>query len=292
MNIETEKNQETRAFWDANPCGTASSWEHARAVRFDVTDPYLLEYLVAENFRDRKVLEVGCGQGVDANEIVKYAASYIGIDLSSESVKIAEQEVIRRNAAAEATFKQMDAERLEFESETFDTVYSCGVLHHTENFDEAIDQIHRVLKDDGTFLMMLYRSYTPLWVVLRLVRGAMRIPIVGAWIKVHTLAGLRERESDEESLAGTALMELVGCPVIRTYSKTSLRRHLKGKFRIEETQAYRVGLDQAIRIMPKVIRKRWPTRWFDRLESRFGNILGFYLVAKAVKIGGEHTRST
>jgi hypothetical protein len=65
-------------FWDSNPCGLIASWEQAREIRFKYTDPYLRRYLNERYFADRKVLEVECGQGLDATEILKYCRSYEG----------------------------------------------------------------------------------------------------------------------------------------------------------------------------------------------------------------------
>src|SRR2546429_675657 len=51
---------------------------------------------------------------------------------------------------------QGDAENLPFADDVFDIVYSFGVLHHTENTEQAIDEVHRVLKPGGQAAVMLY----------------------------------------------------------------------------------------------------------------------------------------
>ena len=49
-----------------------------------------------------------------------------------------------------------NAENLSFSNSIFDYVYSFGVLHHTPNTNKAINEIYRVLKDDGSATIMLY----------------------------------------------------------------------------------------------------------------------------------------
>ena len=45
---------------------------------------------------------------------------------------------------------------MEFEDETFDAVYTFGVLHHIPDVSKAISEIHRVLKPGGKLLFMVY----------------------------------------------------------------------------------------------------------------------------------------
>lgn len=58
----------------------------------------------------------------------------------------------------EGNLKVGNAEALEFEDNSFDVVYSYGVLHHTENTQKAIDEVFRVLKPSGTAIIMLYNK--------------------------------------------------------------------------------------------------------------------------------------
>ena len=53
---------------------------------------------------------------------------------------------------------QMNAEKMAFEDNTFDHVYSCGVIHHTESPEKILKEIVRVLKPGGTIRIMLYNK--------------------------------------------------------------------------------------------------------------------------------------
>lgn len=146
MKHSEQFNKQTQKFWDANPCGISDSWEHSKRVRYDYTDAYLLDYLNKDWFGDKNVLEVGCGQGIDASEIIRFSKTYVGVDLSNQSLKIARKECEQRNHInANLLFSAQDSELLGIMTGAFDLVYSIGVLHHTANFKESVNEIHRVL---------------------------------------------------------------------------------------------------------------------------------------------------
>ena len=283
---------ETRQFWDLNPCGTSESWAKARELRFKYTDAYLTAHLQGDLFRGKRVLEVGCGQGLDAAGIVESCASYTGIDLSERSLALARSALEAvAPAGVEYDFRQGDAENLDFPDSSFDVVYSIGVLHHTPGFEKAFAEIYRVLEPGGTLMLMLYRSYTPLWCVLRSVRGFLRIPWLGPALKRRVLESSRRRQSEAESESGTVILELFGCPLIDTYTLHGIRKRCQGKYRILHEECHRVGLEQVIRIAPKSMQRWWPQRLFDGLERRLGPWLGFYMLIVAQRNGPDLSTS-
>jgi ubiquinone/menaquinone biosynthesis C-methylase UbiE len=67
-----------------------------------------------------------------------------------------------------------DGENLPFRSESFDVVYSNGVLHHTPDTEGAIREVHRVLKPGGIAKVMLYhRNSLNYWIEIVLRRGVL-----------------------------------------------------------------------------------------------------------------------
>lgn len=275
---------DTRVFWDLNPCGSSETWEHARETRYRFTDPYLEPYLTGPFFKGKSVLEIGCGQGLDASQIVQHCSSYVGLDLSSTSLHLAQREVyVRRPDDRSVTFLNGDAEHLCFSNDSFDIVYSIGVLHHTPGFKVALNEIYRVLRPGGTLVLMLYRAFTPLWTVLRIVRGVLKTPRIGPYIQRRMLGSLRRKSKVSESYTGTALLELVGCPLINTYTLYELRRHFRGYFRIVHSECHRVGLEQIIRVIPPWCRAWWPQNTLEKLEKQLGRWFGFYLFIIAEK---------
>lgn len=163
MSLENSNLKErVRAFWQANPCGvkfaeaepgTRHFYELVEAHRYtkEWHIPAAADFAGA---RGLKVLEIGCGLGTDGAQFAEAGADYTGIDLTEAAVELAR----RRFALFDlpGTFKTADAESLSFPDESFDLVYSHGVLHHTPETGKAIQEIHRVLRPGGRAVVMLY----------------------------------------------------------------------------------------------------------------------------------------
>jgi len=97
------------------------------------------------------VLEIGCGQGVGA-EIIHGLFNpdlYVGIDLDSRMIQRARR---RGSELPNTTFEEGDASKLSFPDESFDLVVDFGIIHHIPNWQDALAEIHRILKVDGEFL--------------------------------------------------------------------------------------------------------------------------------------------
>jgi SAM-dependent methyltransferase len=109
-----------------------------------------------EDLAGKLVLDVGCGMGRYAEVATKWGARVVGIDLSQAV------EAARRNLAdRDATIFQADAFRLPFAPESFDYIYSLGVLHHTPDCEAAVKNLPRFLKPGGELAVWLYSGYNP-----------------------------------------------------------------------------------------------------------------------------------
>jgi SAM-dependent methyltransferase len=102
------------------------------------------------------VLDVGCGMGRYAEVATRWGARVVGIDLS-QAVEAAASNLADR----EATILQADAFSLPFAPESFDCIYSLGVLHHTPDCERAVKGLARFLKPGGTLAVWLYSAYNP-----------------------------------------------------------------------------------------------------------------------------------
>jgi len=97
-------------------------------------------------------LEIGCGVGVGAEVIAEQfgAKKVIAADIDPEQIELAKKKLLPEfNEKIE--FKVEDAMALDEPDETFDAVFSFGVLHHMENWRKAVREISRVLKRGGEF---------------------------------------------------------------------------------------------------------------------------------------------
>jgi 2-polyprenyl-3-methyl-5-hydroxy-6-metoxy-1,4-benzoquinol methylase len=107
-----------------------------------------------EDLAGKLVLDVGCGMGRFAEVATRWGAHVVGVDLSSAA------EVAARNLSSrQATIFQADVFHLPFAAESFDMIYSIGVLHHTPNCEKAFKMLPGLLKPGGRIAIWLYSRY-------------------------------------------------------------------------------------------------------------------------------------
>ncbi len=267
-------------FWQANPCGTKfAEGEIGTREFFNALERhrYQTEWHIpgAVNFprwRDSEVLEVGCGLGTDAINFARRGVRYTGVDLTEASI-----ELVRRRFELEgltATLRVADAEALPFADDSFDLVYSHGVLHHTPDTQRAIHEVHRVLKPGGAAIVMLYHknSYNYRVNIMTLRRMEVRM-LVFDWGPglVHRLTGedetrLRELQriyrrdgtrllSPEEFLNQNT--DGAGNPLARAYTRREAMTMFKnfGEVRTEVHFLNKRWIPLIGRAMPRVVER-------------------------------------
>lgn len=120
----------------------------------------------------KKVLEIGCGAGAITARLAKCGAQVTAVDLTPTAVELTQARFRLNNLKGDIL--QMDAESLEFEDNTFDFVWSWGVIHHSENTERIVSQIYRVLKPGGRAAIMVYnRNSIHFWLYLMFFRGVL-----------------------------------------------------------------------------------------------------------------------
>lgn len=162
MSDSNSLKEKVRAFWQANPCGTKFADAPPGTRRFyELVEEhrYQKEWHIpqAADFagaRGLRVLEVGCGLGTDGAQFAGAGADYTGVDLTDAAIELAQKRFELFNLRG--NFQTADAENLNFADNSFDLVYSHGVLHHTPDTERAIREIHRVLRPGGRAVVMLY----------------------------------------------------------------------------------------------------------------------------------------
>lgn len=151
-------------WWNARPCGsTVSGAEFASREFFDEVErhryeqePHISKLVDFPRWRGCKVLEVGCGMGTDLLQFARAGAEVTGVDLTPRAIEITSEHL--RVYGYSGELRTADAEHLPFASDSFDVVYSHGVLHHTPHTAAAIVEVHRVLKPGGAAMVMLYHK--------------------------------------------------------------------------------------------------------------------------------------
>lgn len=110
---------------------------------------------------NKKVLELGCGPGLNAIALAKKGAQVIGIDISLNRLKYAKKLVSIAKLTKNISLLQMNAYNLGFLSNCFDIIYSNAVLIHL-HLDEILPEIMRVLKPGGKVVFVEPLKYHPL----------------------------------------------------------------------------------------------------------------------------------
>lgn len=122
--------------------------------RYDDYIPALIDSFASPGLR---VLEIGCGLGSDSRSIARRGACLVSLDLSLNNVLLT-RTGMRLLGLEGLGGVCADAERLPFKDNSFDVVYSFGVLHHTPRTRQAIEEAYRVLKPGGRCVVMLYHK--------------------------------------------------------------------------------------------------------------------------------------
>src|SRR5436190_2324926 len=159
-----ESISQVHSFWNTEACGThfveqardeREFFEKFRDYRYRTEwhIPLLVPFAEAKGC---KVLEIGTGNGADAVMLALNGADYTGVDLTEAALDATSRHFAVMGLTG--TFQQENAEALSFPNESFDWVYSHGVLHHTPNPQKAIDEVWRVLKPNGRAIIMLYHK--------------------------------------------------------------------------------------------------------------------------------------
>jgi SAM-dependent methyltransferase len=189
-----------RNYWNSRPCnikhsqspiGTKEYFDEVEARRY-ANEPHNYTFAEFERWKGKRVLEIGCGIGTDAVNFARHGAVYTGIDLSSESIKIAKRRFEVFDLQGELF--EANAEDLSFifdPSDRFDLIYSFGVIHHAPRPEKIVQSLPKLLTRDGEVKVMLYAK--------------------NSWKNIMINSGLDQPEAQNN------------CPQALTYTKEEIR---------------------------------------------------------------------
>ena len=128
------------------------------------------------NLFGKRVLEIGPGSGGHSALFAKYGAIVTSADITFVRATSTQNKFKLLGKMADGCQAiQSDAERLPFNDNSFDIVYSNGVLHHTSDSQTAVAEVYRVLKPEGEAIIMLYcKSSWHYWVNMFLAVGILQ----------------------------------------------------------------------------------------------------------------------
>ena len=259
--------EQVRSYWDRRPCnirhspkpvGTREYFDEVEARKYFV-EPHIPRFAEFERWQGKKVLEIGCGIGTDTVSFARHGAFVTAVDLSPQSLELARQRVKVYGFEDRVRFYSGSAEELTafLPVESYDLIYSFGVIHHTPHPERVVEQMRGYAKPGTTIKLMVYyrHSWKVFWILMGYGKGQF-------WRLKELVA--------EHSEAQT------GCPVTYTYSREEGRGliessgfHITDVF-VDHIFPYRI---------PEYVKyeyvKDWPWSWtpspaFRALERRLG----------------------
>jgi ubiquinone/menaquinone biosynthesis C-methylase UbiE len=165
MNNNVEK-ELVHDFWNAASCGeelymvgedTKIQFQNQMAERYRL-EPYILDFADFDHAKGKKILEIGVGLGSDHQKFAENGADLYGCDLTERAVENTKKRLSIFGLSSKIQVD--DAENLSYADNSFDEVYSWGVIHHSPKTTQCVNQIHRVLKSGGVAKVMIYYKYS------------------------------------------------------------------------------------------------------------------------------------
>ena len=172
-------------FWQNHSCGDAlvgglrdrfggdyeKFFSDYDKFRYDM-ESHIPACLDALGVSGKRVLEIGLGEGADSESLIRRGARWSGVDLTGESVERVRTRLTLRELPFD-DLKQGSVLDLPFEDNSFDMVFSHGVLLVVPEIGQAEKEIHRVLRPGGELVIMMYARWSLNYLVaIGLVRRA------------------------------------------------------------------------------------------------------------------------
>ncbi len=146
------------------------------------------------SLHDKDVLEIGVGNGSHAQLLSLFARTFTGIDLTDYAVRSTTKRLQHFDRyGASVSIRRMDAESMDFPANSFDLVWSWGVIHHSGNTRKILEEMERVLRPGGLAITMVYhRSFWNYYVIAGLFRGIFQ----GRILRTRSLHQTRQEIAD------------------------------------------------------------------------------------------------
>ena len=247
---------DVKKYWNDRPCnvrhskkdtGTKEYFDEVETKRY-TAEPHIPLFADFESYKGKKVLEVGCGMATEGINFVKHGAEYTGTDLSEESLELAKKRFGVYNK--EGKFYAGNSEELTsfVPVETYDLIYSFGVIHHSPQPEKIISEIKKYMNKDSTLKIMLYASES--------------------WKNYMIEAGYDQPEAQ------------YGCPIAHTYTKDEVRELLDGfDVTIEQNHIFPYQIEPYKR--GEFVKQPWFEAMPDEIFQVLKKNLGWHLLITA-----------
>jgi len=211
-----KKIEEVKKYWDDRPCnikhspdpvGTKKYFDQVEQRKYFV-EPHISKFAQFSRWKNKKVLELGCGIGTDSINFARNSAYFTCVEISKKSLDLCEKRF--KIYGLRARFFEGDVETLNtfLPQEKYDLIYSFGVIHHTPNPEKVFEEIKEYCHPNTEIRIMLYSKYC--WKVFWIILGYGK----GKFWKIKELV---PKYSEAQT----------GCPVTHIYSFKEIKELMK-----------------------------------------------------------------
>ena len=165
-------------FWNDRPCnvkhskrevGTIEYFDEVAAKRYRA-EPHILSFMDAGAWKGKRVLDIGCGVGTDSLQFANAGAYVTCVDLTESGLNLCRKNFETHGLQGDfyqGNIEELDSVLPDICKNSFDLIYSFGVIHHTPNPRKAFEKASLFLKPEGQMRCMVYSrfSYKLFWLM-------------------------------------------------------------------------------------------------------------------------------
>lgn len=264
---------QTQQQWDTDPCGantvrdcepgTLKYYREIRRYRYEEYAPWFPKVMNFDRYQGKRVLEIGVGLGSDHYSFARNGNQMTALDLSREHLHHTVRHLMLEGLTTRPVYG--DAEDIPFNDNSFDVVYSFGVLMHTPDTARAFSEIKRVLRPEGVAIISIYNRHSFFfWLHTFLACGVLKLGfLTKGWRRVLS-------EIEFRSAKNSAV------PLVKVYSRAKLLKFCQQFSKVDVTtchveHSHLLYLRRLLKTIPR-----------DKLEQYLG-WGGWYLVVRAYK---------
>ncbi len=258
-----KKINSVKKYWDRQPCNVNHSkktflsrdyFNEVTKKRYFV-ERHIPKFANFKKYKNKNVLELGCGIGTDGIQFIKNGANYTGVELSKKSLDIFQKRIeILGFSNLKSNLILSDCENLKNVPKlNYDLIYSFGVIHHTPNMEKAFREIYKLSNKKTEIKLMLYAKNS---------------------YKNFMLDLTNYRYEAQKN-----------CPIVHKLDKYDLEKLIKNKFKILEISQNFIFPYQIKHYKNNIYKKikhfdYMPSKIFDKLSKKIGE----HLLIKLKKI--------
>ena len=175
----SDANAAVRAYWNAHihdldisghQPGTREFFADLDQYHFEKLH-HLLRLVDFTAWRDKDVLDVECGAGVEVVRFARAGARVTGVDIAASAVALTRQNLEQQGLTAR--LETADGEALPFPDASFDFVFAHGVMQYTTHTAQLVSEVRRVLRPGGLAMFQAYNRVS--W--LNALSKVMKVPL-------------------------------------------------------------------------------------------------------------------